>query len=77
MFPSRLWMDWIKVHAKIKFNVSFGGTTYNQITYAADICGSCIIKLDFLKEDQFKLDFEKNELYSNSKDTATFKTESL
>ena len=40
----------------------------------ADISDKLILELDFLKENNFKLDFKNNKLHSNSEDIAIFKT---
>ncbi|GFT68534.1 retrovirus-related Pol polyprotein from transposon 412 [Nephila pilipes] len=47
---------------------------YHHMAYVVDINDQFILGLDFLKENNFKLDFKNNELHSCSEDTAVFKT---
>ncbi|GFS39099.1 retrovirus-related Pol polyprotein from transposon 412 [Nephila pilipes] len=47
---------------------------YHHIAYVADINDQFILGLDFLKENNFKMDFKNNELHSCSEDISVFKT---
>ena len=66
--------DKINVHGKVHFNITFGDAIYHHVAYVADITDQFILGLDFLMENNFKLDFKNNELYSSSEDIAVFKT---
>ena len=60
--------DKINVNGKIYFSITFGDTIYHQVAYVADISDPFILRLDFLRENNFKFDFENNELHSSSED---------
>ncbi|GFX03043.1 retrovirus-related Pol polyprotein from transposon 412 [Trichonephila clavipes] len=63
----------IDIHGKFKVKIKFGDTTYQHAVYVADIADPFILGLDFLKEHDFTLDFNKNELRSIHEEVTIFK----
>ena len=61
------------IHGKVHLNIAFGDAIYHHVAYVADISGQFILGLDFLTENNFKLNFKNNELHSSSEDIAAFK----
>ncbi|GFT80080.1 retroviral-like aspartic protease 1 [Nephila pilipes] len=53
--------DRIDVHGKVYLNIAFGDAMYHHMAYVADKNDQFILGLDFLKENNFKLDFKNNE----------------
>ncbi|GFU32294.1 gag-Pol polyprotein [Nephila pilipes] len=51
----------INIHGKVYLNIAFGDAMYHYMTYVADINDQFYLELDFLKENNFKLDFKNNE----------------
>ena len=66
--------DKINVHGNVHLNITFGDAIYHNVAYVADISDPFILRLDFLRENNFKLDFKNNKLHSSSEDIAVFKT---
>ncbi|GFV31116.1 retrovirus-related Pol polyprotein from transposon 412 [Trichonephila clavipes] len=52
--------DKIQVHGKANITLRFGNIDYHHTTYVADITDSCILGLDFLKNNNFKQHFENS-----------------
>ncbi|GFX73502.1 retrovirus-related Pol polyprotein from transposon 412 [Trichonephila clavipes] len=65
----------IDIHGKLKVKIRFGDTTYQHAVYVADIADPFILRLDFLKEHGFTLDFNKKELRSIHEEVTIFKIE--
>lgn len=65
--------DKINVHGKVYLDIAFGDAMYHHMAYVADINDQVNLGLDFLKENNFKLDFKNNALHSTSKDIPVFK----
>ncbi|GFU33270.1 retrovirus-related Pol polyprotein from transposon 412 [Trichonephila clavipes] len=59
--------DKIQVHGKTNITLRFGNIDYHHTAYIADITAPCIFGLDFLKNNNFKLDFENSNMHSNLK----------
>ncbi|GFX25172.1 retrovirus-related Pol polyprotein from transposon 412 [Trichonephila clavipes] len=57
--------DKIQVHEKANINLRFGNIDYRRTAYIADITDPCILGLDFLKNNNFKLNFENSNMHSN------------
>ena len=55
--------DKINVRGKVHLNIAFGNATYHHVAYVAEIRDPCILGLDFLRENNFVLDFKNNELH--------------
>ncbi|GFS89462.1 retrovirus-related Pol polyprotein from transposon 412 [Nephila pilipes] len=53
--------DRMNVHGKVYLNIAIGEAIYHPMAYVADIKDQFILGLDFLKENNFKLDFKNNE----------------
>ncbi|GFS51523.1 retrovirus-related Pol polyprotein from transposon 412 [Nephila pilipes] len=60
---------------KVYLNIAFGHAKYHHMAYVANINDQFILGLDFLKENNFKLDFKNSEPHSCSEDIEVFKTE--
>ncbi|GFX49141.1 retrovirus-related Pol polyprotein from transposon 412 [Trichonephila clavipes] len=52
----------IHVHGKANITLRFGNIDYHHTAYIADITDPCILGLDFLKNNNFKLDFENSNM---------------
>ena len=50
--------DKINIHGKVYTNITFGDATYQHLVYVVDINDPFILRLDFLRENNFKLDFK-------------------
>ncbi|GFV05609.1 retrovirus-related Pol polyprotein from transposon 412 [Trichonephila clavipes] len=57
--------DKIQVHGKANVTLRFGNIDYHHKAYIADITNPCILGLDFLKNNMFKLDFENSNMHPN------------
>ena len=66
--------DKINVHGKVNLNITFGDAIYQHVASVADISDPFILGLNFLQENNFKLDFKNNKLHSCSRDITVFKT---
>ncbi|GFT04898.1 retrovirus-related Pol polyprotein from transposon 17.6 [Trichonephila clavipes] len=64
--------DKIHVHGKANITLRFGNIEYHHTTYIADITDPCILGLDFLKNNNFQLDFENSNMYSKIEDITFF-----
>ncbi|GFW87794.1 retrovirus-related Pol polyprotein from transposon 412 [Trichonephila clavipes] len=64
--------DKIQVHGKANVILRFGDINYHHTAYIADITSPCILGLDFLKNDHFKLDFENSNMHSKFEDITLF-----
>ncbi|GFU24863.1 retrovirus-related Pol polyprotein from transposon 412 [Trichonephila clavipes] len=53
-------------------NSKFGNIDYHHTAYIADITDPCILGLDFLKNSNFKLDFESSNMHSKFEDITLF-----
>ncbi|GFY22203.1 retrovirus-related Pol polyprotein from transposon 17.6 [Trichonephila clavipes] len=60
--------DKIHVHGKTNIILRFGNIDYHHTVYIADITDPCILGLDFLKNNNFKLDFENSNMHSKFED---------
>ncbi|GFX53961.1 retrovirus-related Pol polyprotein from transposon 412 [Trichonephila clavipes] len=56
--------DKIHVHGKANVTLRFGNIDYPHTAYIADITDTCIFGLNFLKNNNFKLDFENSNMHS-------------
>ena len=54
-------------------NITFADTTYHRVSNVVSISKQFILGLNFLKENNFKLDFNNNELHSSSEDLGVLK----
>ncbi|GFV73826.1 retrovirus-related Pol polyprotein from transposon 412 [Trichonephila clavipes] len=61
--------DKIQVHGKANITLMFGNIDY---LHTADIADPCILGLDFLKNNNFKVDFENSNMHSRFKDITLF-----
>lgn len=66
--------DKIQIHRKARFHISFENATRHNVAYVANISDLLIHGLDFLKENNFKLNFKNNELHSRLDDEAKQKS---
>ncbi|GFW18443.1 retrovirus-related Pol polyprotein from transposon 412 [Trichonephila clavipes] len=64
--------DKIQVHGKANITLRFGNIDYDHTAYIADITDPCILGLDFLKNNNFKLDFENRNMHSKFEDITLF-----
>ncbi|GFU37564.1 retrovirus-related Pol polyprotein from transposon 412 [Trichonephila clavipes] len=64
--------DKIQVHGKANITLRFGHIEYQYTAYVADISPPCILGLDFLKNNNFKLDFENSSMHSKFEDITFF-----
>ncbi|GFT65334.1 hypothetical protein TNCV_1559771 [Trichonephila clavipes] len=64
--------DKIEVHGKANITLRFGNIDYHHTAYIADITDPCILGLDFLKNNNFKLDFENSNMHSKLEDISLF-----
>ncbi|GFW57298.1 retrovirus-related Pol polyprotein from transposon 412 [Trichonephila clavipes] len=64
--------DKIQVHGKADVTLRFGNIDYHHTAYIADITDPCILGLDFLKNNNFKLDFENSNMHSKFEDITLF-----
>ncbi|GFW08391.1 retrovirus-related Pol polyprotein from transposon 412 [Trichonephila clavipes] len=64
--------DKIQVHGKANVTVRFGNIEYHHTRYEADITNPCILGLDFLKNNNVKLDFENSNMHSKFEDITLF-----
>ncbi|GFU62527.1 retrovirus-related Pol polyprotein from transposon 17.6 [Trichonephila clavipes] len=64
--------DKIHVHGKVNITLRFGNIDYHHTACIADITDPCILGLDFLKNNNFKLDFENSNMHSKFKDITLF-----
>ncbi|GFS49794.1 retrovirus-related Pol polyprotein from transposon 412 [Trichonephila clavipes] len=65
--------DKIQVHGKANVTLRFGNIDYHHTAYIADITDPCILGLDFLKNNNFKLDFENSNMHSKFEDITLFR----
>ncbi|GFW91629.1 retrovirus-related Pol polyprotein from transposon 412 [Trichonephila clavipes] len=64
--------DKIHIHGKGNITLRFGNIDYHHTAYIADITDPCILGLDFLKNNNFKLDFENSNMHSKFEDITLF-----
>ncbi|GFT06665.1 retrovirus-related Pol polyprotein from transposon 412 [Trichonephila clavipes] len=64
--------DKIQVHGKANVTLRFGNIDYSHTAYIANITDPCILELDFLKNNNFKLDFENSNMLSKFEDITLF-----
>ncbi|GFV58537.1 retrovirus-related Pol polyprotein from transposon 412 [Trichonephila clavipes] len=64
--------DKIQVHGKANVTLRFGNIGYHHTAYIADITDPCILGLDFLKNNNIKLDFENSNMHSKFEDITLF-----
>ncbi|GFT70886.1 retrovirus-related Pol polyprotein from transposon 412 [Trichonephila clavipes] len=64
--------DKIQVHGKANVTLRFRNIDYHRTAYIADITNPCILGLDFLKNNNFKLDFENSNMHSKFEDITLF-----
>ncbi|GFV49855.1 retrovirus-related Pol polyprotein from transposon 412 [Trichonephila clavipes] len=64
--------DKIQVYGKANVTLKFGNMDYHHTEYIADITDSCILRLDLLKNNNFKLDFENSNMHSKFEDITLF-----
>ncbi|GFV41339.1 retrovirus-related Pol polyprotein from transposon 412 [Trichonephila clavipes] len=64
--------DKIQVHGKANVTLRFGNIDYHHMAYIADITDPCILGLNFLKNNNFKLDFENSNMHSKFEDITLF-----
>ncbi|GFU61240.1 retrovirus-related Pol polyprotein from transposon 17.6 [Trichonephila clavipes] len=62
----------IQVHGKANVTLRFGNIDYHHTAYIADITNPCILVLDFLKNNNFKLDFENSNMHSKIENITLF-----
>ncbi|GFT72237.1 retrovirus-related Pol polyprotein from transposon 412 [Trichonephila clavipes] len=55
-----------------KLASSFGNINYHHTAFIEDITHPCIVGLDFLKNNNFKLDFENSNMHSKFEDITLF-----
>ncbi|GFY02062.1 retrovirus-related Pol polyprotein from transposon 412 [Trichonephila clavipes] len=60
--------DKIPVHGKANITLRFGNIDYHHAVYIEDITDPSILGLDFLKNNNFKLDFENSNMHSKFED---------
>ncbi|GFS97537.1 retrovirus-related Pol polyprotein from transposon 412 [Trichonephila clavipes] len=61
-----------QVYGKADITLRFGNIDYHHTAYIADITEPCILGLDFLKNNNFKLDFENSNMHSKFEDITLF-----
>ncbi|GFX69695.1 retrovirus-related Pol polyprotein from transposon 412 [Trichonephila clavipes] len=64
--------DKIQVHGKANITLRFGNIDCHHTAYITDITDPCILGLDFLKNNNFKLDFENTNMHSKFEDITLF-----
>ncbi|GFV95859.1 retrovirus-related Pol polyprotein from transposon 412 [Trichonephila clavipes] len=64
--------DKIQVHGKANIHIRFGNIGFHHTAYIADITDPCILGLDFLKNNNFKLGFENSNTHSKFEDITLF-----
>ncbi|GFV54133.1 retrovirus-related Pol polyprotein from transposon 412 [Trichonephila clavipes] len=64
--------DKIHVHRKANVTLRFENIDYHHTAYIADITDPCILGLDFLKNHNFKLDFENSNMHSKFENITLF-----
>ncbi|GFU73542.1 retrovirus-related Pol polyprotein from transposon 412 [Trichonephila clavipes] len=64
--------DKIQVHGKANVTLRFGHLDYHHTAYIADITDPCILGLDFLKKNNFNLDFVNSNMHSKLEDITLF-----
>ncbi|GFX79067.1 retrovirus-related Pol polyprotein from transposon 412 [Trichonephila clavipes] len=64
--------DKIQVRGKTNVTLRFGSIDYHHAAYVTDITDPCILGLDFLKSNNFKLDFENSNMHSKFEDITLF-----
>ncbi|GFW26882.1 retrovirus-related Pol polyprotein from transposon 412 [Trichonephila clavipes] len=64
--------DKIQVHGKANITLRFGNIDYHHTAYIANITDPCILGLYFLKNNNFKLDFENSNMHSKFEDITLF-----
>ncbi|GFW66909.1 retrovirus-related Pol polyprotein from transposon 412 [Trichonephila clavipes] len=64
--------DKIQVHGKADITLRCGSIDYHPTAYIADITDSCILGLDFQKNDNFKLDVGNSNMHSKFEDITLF-----
>ncbi|GFU63017.1 retrovirus-related Pol polyprotein from transposon 412 [Trichonephila clavipes] len=64
--------DKIPVHRKANVTLRFGNIVYHHTAYVADITDPCICGLDFLKNNNLKLDFGNSNMHSKFEDITLF-----
>ncbi|GFW46352.1 retrovirus-related Pol polyprotein from transposon 412 [Trichonephila clavipes] len=69
--------DKIQVYGKANVTLRFGNIDYHHTAYIADITDPCILGLDFLKNNNFKLDFENGNMHSKFEENLFWLTSSI
>ncbi|GFY44469.1 retrovirus-related Pol polyprotein from transposon 412 [Trichonephila inaurata madagascariensis] len=64
--------DKIQVHGKANVTLKFGNIDYHHSAYITDITDPYILGLDFLKNNNFKLDFKNSNMHSKFEDITLF-----
>ncbi|GFU89541.1 retrovirus-related Pol polyprotein from transposon 412 [Trichonephila clavipes] len=64
--------DKIQVHGKANITLRFGNIGYHHTACIAGITDPCILGLDFLKNNNFKLDFENSNMHLKFEDITLF-----
>ncbi|GFY05465.1 retrovirus-related Pol polyprotein from transposon 412 [Trichonephila clavipes] len=64
--------DKVQVHGKTNVTLMFGSIDYHHTAYVADIADPCILGLEFLKSNNFKLDFANSNMHSKFEDITLF-----
>ncbi|GFV75366.1 retrovirus-related Pol polyprotein from transposon 412 [Trichonephila clavipes] len=64
--------DKIQVYGKANVTLRFGNIDYHYTAYIEDITDPYILGLDFLKNNNFKLDFENSNIHSKFEDITLF-----
>ncbi|GFX94885.1 retrovirus-related Pol polyprotein from transposon 412 [Trichonephila clavipes] len=64
--------DKIQVYGKANVTLRFRNIDYHHTEYIADITDPCILGLDYLKNNNFKLDFENSNMHSKFEDITLF-----
>ncbi|GFX71472.1 retrovirus-related Pol polyprotein from transposon 412 [Trichonephila clavipes] len=64
--------DKIQVQGKANVTLRFGNIDHHHTAYIADITDPCILGLDFLKNNNFELDFENSNVHSKFENITLF-----
>ncbi|KAF8786417.1 hypothetical protein HNY73_008137 [Argiope bruennichi] len=64
--------DKIYVHGKVNLSIRFGNINYHHTAFVAEITDSCILRLDFLRIYDFKLDCGNSKMNSKFEDITLF-----
>ncbi|GFX74680.1 retrovirus-related Pol polyprotein from transposon 412 [Trichonephila clavipes] len=65
-------VDKIHVHGKANITIRIGNIDYYHTACISDITDPCILGLGFLKNNNFKLDFENSNMHSKFEDITLF-----